>query len=510
MLRKGFQFISLLIFLPLDIAALAIFCLVELLWIPFSFLQSRKIVSRKVSALRASLVILTWEGLPLLKEYLPSVVTAVETDGRNHEILVVDNGSTDGTVEYLQEHFPSVNVLPLEKNFGFSEGNNRGVKAARHEIVILLNNDMQADPGFISPLLEGFQDEDTFAVSSQVFFQDKSRRREETGKTRGRWDRGFFEPFHDEVLAGDTTRKTIPILWGGGGSCAFDRQKFLDLGGFDTLFHPFYYEDTDLSYQAWKRGWKVWFAPGSVVLHRHRGTSQRKFGEHFVQNITRKNQYLFVWKNITHPLWLLEHFLWLPYHQARLIRQTSLFFELLAFCRAWRQLPACLYKRIRGRGQHRRSDPDIFAITGNTVPEQGGPSIDFRQTQSSDQLGSGWYEWEPTTTGGYRWTARRCVFFLFPSGRESALELEGNIPELSLYRRASLRLKVFCGEQLLASHRLTQSGSLRWQWPLPKPHQTGPPLKFELRLNATFSPARTGSGTDSRELGILIISLNLV
>ncbi len=70
----------------------------------------------------------------------------------------------------------------------------------------------------------------------------------------------------------ETIRDLYPCAYGGGGSCAFDRRKFLELGGFDELLAPFYLEDTDLGYMAWKRGWKNLYQPASVVYHEHRGT----------------------------------------------------------------------------------------------------------------------------------------------------------------------------------------------------------------------------------------------
>ena len=191
-----------------------------------------------------------------------------------YEVIVVDNGSRDDSVEFLREEFPEVRVVSLDRNYHFAHGSNVGVGAAKNDVVVLLNNDMFVDPGFLRPLLDGFTDERVFAVSSQIFFQDRERRREETGKTGGEWQRGTLELFHGEITAGDLQRKTVPVLWAGGGSCAVDRHKFQALGGFDKLYYPFYLEDTDLSWEAWRRGWTVWMAPASTVIHKHRGTTR--------------------------------------------------------------------------------------------------------------------------------------------------------------------------------------------------------------------------------------------
>lgn len=355
----------LLLFLPFDLLVGLFLILADIASLPLFLFSTRKNPLPKPDLSRASIIVLNWEGRHLLEEFLPSVVEAVKHDGRNHEILVVDNGSRDGSVEFLGTHFPSVRVIPLSRNCKFTGGNNAGVAAAQSDIVVFLNNDMEVDRDFLKPLLEGFQDETVFAVSCQVFFQDKTRRREETGNTKVRWKLGFIEPYHGEVPEkGSGGESYLPIFWGGGGSCAFDRNKFLAVGGLDTLYDPFYLEDTDLSYQAWKRGWKSLLAVDSVVVHKHRGTNKQKFGDNFVDNTIRKNQYLFIWKNITFFPWTLSHLLHLPLIQAGFLNQTHWQFETKAFFRALRQFPEALAKRYRRRNEYELEDPEIFDRTG--------------------------------------------------------------------------------------------------------------------------------------------------
>ena len=353
---------ALLLMAPLDLLVALGLCLGEILYLPFSLFRRKLPASGPPDRRLATLIVLNWDGRHLLEEFLPSVVEAVRRDGRDHEILVVDNGSRDDSVAFLKARYPQVKVVALDRNRRFTGGNNAGVQAATGDVAVLLNNDMEVDPHFLRPLLEGFRDENVFAVTSQVFFQDKSRRREETGATRSRWLRGFPEPYHDEIPPGQAG-VCLPVFWAGGGSSAFDRRKFLALGGLDTLYDPFYLEDLDLSYQAWKRGWKSLLAVDSLVVHKHRGTNRGKFGDNFVDNTIRKNQYLFVWKSITDARWILQHFLFLPLTQARFMAQTNVRFELRAFFKALLQFPEALYKRFRHRPWYRRSDASIFAET---------------------------------------------------------------------------------------------------------------------------------------------------
>ena len=252
----------------------------------------------------ASVVIPNWNGRDLLEKYIPSIVTALAGNPRN-EIVVVDNGSSDGSAAFLAKNFPMVRVLALPKNLGFGGGSNAGFVAAKNDIVVLLNSDMRVDAGFLGPLLEPFTDPELFAVSCQIFFSDPNKLREETGLTQAEWEAGTLRVRH---RIDDEVKSAFPCFYGGGGSCAFDRRKFQELGGFDHLLAPFYLEDTDLGFLAWKRGWKVLYQPASIVYHEHRGTIGKKFSQAYIQSILKKNFVLFTWKNIHEWSKLWQHF----------------------------------------------------------------------------------------------------------------------------------------------------------------------------------------------------------
>jgi len=266
--------------------------------------SKRPPVDRLPSLDGASVVIPNWNGRDLLAKYLPPIQAALAGSDKN-EILVIDNGSSDGSAEFLREYFPAVRVLALDRNLGFGGGSNEGFRVARNDVVVLLNSDMRVEPDFLPPLLAGFTDEKVFAVSCQIFFSDPAKKREETGLTQGWWENGGLKVGHRIDSA---VTSLFPCFYGGGGSCAFDRRKFLELGGFDELFRPFYFEDTDLGYQAWKRGWKVLYQPASVVYHEHRGTIGKKFAASQIDAVLKQNFILFSWKNIHEWRRLWSHF----------------------------------------------------------------------------------------------------------------------------------------------------------------------------------------------------------
>jgi len=306
----------------------------------------------------ASVVIPNWNGRDLLEKYLPSVIDAL-SDSPQNEIIVVDNGSEDGSAQFVREHFPQVRVLALEHNLGFGGGSNAGFEAAINDIVFLLNSDMRVERDFLQPLLNGFDDDKTFAVSCQIFFTDPNRVREESGLTEGWWSQGGLRVRH---RIEPEIRQLYPCFYGGGGSCAFDRKKFLELGGFDELLKPFYLEDTDLGYLAWKRGWKVLYQPASVVYHEHRGTIGKRFSEAYIQSVLKKNFLLFTWKNIHDWRWLGSHFLytWGGATLSWLAGDSPERPSFSGILRAFLVLPRALVSRVRARRLAIVSDQQAF------------------------------------------------------------------------------------------------------------------------------------------------------
>jgi GT2 family glycosyltransferase/glycosyltransferase involved in cell wall biosynthesis len=349
-------YLPLLILSPLLIAVPMVAIAIEdALWILFG--RKHLPANKKPDTSCASLVIPNWNGRDLVEKYLPSVVDAMSKHPGN-EVIVVDNASTDGSAAFIKSHFPTVRVLELPENRGFGGGSNAGFRAAKNDIVVLLNSDMRVDPNFLQPLLDAFTDECVFAVSCQIFFSDPAKLREETGLTQVWWQGGRLRVRHRI----DDIQNAYPCFYAGGGSSAFDRRKFLELGGFDSLLHPFYMEDTDLGFLAWKRGWKVLYQPRSVVFHEHRGTIGRKFSQSYIQSILKKNFALFCWKNIHERRKLLAHFgsSWADAVVSAIAGDSPERANLRGLCRAVLQLPAALTSRWRAKRLALVSDSETF------------------------------------------------------------------------------------------------------------------------------------------------------
>src|ERR1700722_3509963 len=156
-LARLLRAILLLILSPfMLLAAVLALALTDFAWLLFG--RKREPARQACRRDAASVVIPNWNGRDLLEQYLPSVIAALAGNPEN-EIIVVDNGSTDGSAAFVRTAFPDVKLLALDRNLGFGGGSNAGFRAAKNDIVVLLNSDMQVSPNFLAPLVRGFRDE---------------------------------------------------------------------------------------------------------------------------------------------------------------------------------------------------------------------------------------------------------------------------------------------------------------------------------------------------------------
>ncbi len=219
----------------------------------------------------ATVVIPNWNGRALLLECLASLQTIGQPDS-SAELIVVDNGSTDGSAQMVRDDFPRVRLLANDTNRGFAAACNQGARAASTGHVAFLNNDARVDRGWLQPLLDTMAREaDVAAVGSLVL--DWSGKTIDFGRSgltplaRGiQLDHG--QPV-EEAPTGVTEQ-----LFANGAAMLVRRDLFLEVGGFDERFFA-YYEDVDLGWRYWVMGWRVLLEPASRIFHRHHGTSRR-------------------------------------------------------------------------------------------------------------------------------------------------------------------------------------------------------------------------------------------
>ncbi len=244
--------------------------------------------------MKATLIIINHNGRDLLAESVPAALAAARR-AEGHAVMVADDASTDDSVEFLHRQFPEVLVLALPRR-GFGAACNAGVAAAETEAAVLLNNDVVATPDFLDPLLAGLSQPEVFAVGCKFLNPDGSLTDALGNRTSGRWDRGLLY-IHHETRA-ERLQSTCLQLYPNGGGMAFWRDKWAALGGFDPLFRPLYWEDADIGYRAWGRGWRVLFEPASVVYHDQGSTMARLHRPAHIELMSAKNAVLFAWKNL--------------------------------------------------------------------------------------------------------------------------------------------------------------------------------------------------------------------
>lgn len=247
-----------------------------------------------------SVVIPSRNGKQLLQTHLPEVVRQIaQMPG---EIIVVDNGSNDGTGEFLQSSFPGVIVAHSDGALSFARAVNRGVRKARYSHVCLLNNDMAIEGGFFEALFEAFRSvPDLFCATAQIFFPP-GQRREETGKAvmppSGERNNEDF-PVRCEIP--DPDEDQTYVLYGSGGCSLFDTAKLLALRGLDEVYEPAYVEDLDLGFRAWQQAWPSVFVAGARVIHQHRATTSRYYSAEFLEQTLEMNYLRFLARAIASP-----------------------------------------------------------------------------------------------------------------------------------------------------------------------------------------------------------------
>ena len=299
-----------------------------------------------------TLIITNWNGAQLLRECLPTVIKAVEYDtAHSYEIMVIDDCSPDNSLEVLEQEFPTIRREKTPRNLGFQEANNYAVRLAESRLVMPMNNDIKLDEKALYHLAKYFDSGDVFAVSGMFFGFDQSTFL--YGNRGGYFQNGHF------YLYEKSDRDDSQTLFACGGAFLVDRKRYLDLGGFDSLYHPLYYEEIDLSYRALKRGWKVLYEPESVAYHKVQATITQQEKRKRIGYISARNNYLFIWKNILDGEMTLAFLFYTPLFLLRDLCKFKFRFWV-AFFMALKRLPAALAGRSREKNEVCFSDREIL------------------------------------------------------------------------------------------------------------------------------------------------------
>ncbi|MBR1798403.1 MAG: glycosyltransferase family 2 protein [Bacteroidales bacterium] len=246
--------------------------------------------------MNTAVVILNWNGQKMLERFLPSVIANTEAD-----IIVADNGSTDNSVAFMQECYPSIPLILLDKNYGFAEGYNRALSQLPHKYFLLLNNDVECTPNWLTNM-ERMMDKypDVAIIQPKIRMFDDRERFEYAGAAGGFIDK-YGYPFcrgrlfnHIEKDNGQYDDE-CEIFWATGAAMMVRADVWRKLSGFDSDFFA-HMEEIDFCWRAKNSGCKVMYCPNSVVVHVGGGTLPKS--SPFKAQLNFRNNLAMLYKNL--------------------------------------------------------------------------------------------------------------------------------------------------------------------------------------------------------------------
>ena len=260
-----------------------------------------------------AVAVLNRNGKHHLKECLDSLA---QQSYRNYSVYVVDNGSTDGSVDFAREEFPWVRVIAFDRNYGFAEAYDRAIEMLQYDFVALLNNDVAVDGEWLEKLVEEiFKDESIAACGSKILlYGDRSRLNHAGGRFTligAGYDVGLYEKDSKEYNRGGYVGCVC------GAAMIVRRDVFTRIGGFDPDFFA-YFEDVDFCWRAWLYGFKVVYVPSSRVYHKFGGSWGSVYGGYRVY-LGERNRLLTIFKNFEAARLLRAMILSIPYVSARFV-----------------------------------------------------------------------------------------------------------------------------------------------------------------------------------------------
>jgi len=243
-----------------------------------------------VAAPSVSVIVLNWNGLEDLKTCLASLIQ-LDYPAERLELIVCDNGSSDGSVQFVRSQFPSVRMVALDRNYGFAEGNNRAAAEARNDWIAFLNNDLRVPQDWLRSLVAPlYLQPDLASIASRIMTWDGTEV-DFVGGSMNFYGHAFQLNFREHASRHDEARR---ILFACGGAMLVRREIFLEVGGFDSDFF-IYFEDVDLGWRLNVLGYDVWYTPDATVYHRHHGAT-KNWISHGVQVLYDRNALWSIYK----------------------------------------------------------------------------------------------------------------------------------------------------------------------------------------------------------------------
>lgn len=272
------------------------------------------------------------------------------------EILIV-NDDPEKSIKKEIKSFKENNIFLIEnrKNLGFGQSVNIGAKYAKGDYLFLLNTDVILNnKNYLHALKYFNENPNLFAVS----FAQVEKDNQIVGKNILYFKDGLF--CHQKA----NNLNFGFNAWAEGGACLIDKKKFNYLGGFDNLYSPFYWEDVDLSYRAWKAGFKILFDPKILVEHHHETTISKYFDKNKIKTIAYRNQLIFSLKNTTNFDLILKFIFFLFKRLAKSIMTFDLIYLKVVIVFILK-IPLIIIKKIFNKKIYKISDKKIISFFKN-------------------------------------------------------------------------------------------------------------------------------------------------
>jgi GT2 family glycosyltransferase len=238
-----------------------------------------------------AIVILNWNGKQFLEQFLPSVLASTYS---NKRVIMADNASTDDSVEYVQSHFPTVEILTSTQNYGFAKGYNYFLQQVQADYYVLLNSDVEVTPGWIEPVIELLQSNPDIAAAQPKLLSWSIKDEFEYAGASGGWIDALGYPFTRgrlfDVFEKDKGQynDAAPVFWATGAALFIKASCYHEVNGFDDYFFA-HMEEIDLCWRLQRKGYRIYVCPQSTVYHVGGGTlpkgSERKVYFNFRNNL---------------------------------------------------------------------------------------------------------------------------------------------------------------------------------------------------------------------------------
>lgn len=310
--------------------------------------------------MKIDIIIPNYNGSNLLKKNLPKVFAA--TKNYDSRIIVVDDGSKEEdrknlrvVISDFKKNNKNIELIEHKSNKGFSSAVNTGVKNSSADVVVLMNSDVIPNEDFMKDPVERIRNDEMLFGVGCLDESIEERKIVLRGAGKARWEKGLLHHSEGDINFEET-------FWISGGSSFFVRSVYQKLGGMDEIYNPFYWEDIDLSYRAQKAGYKIIFDKKSIVKHLHEeGAIKTNFKKKKVITIAYRNQFIFIWKNITDFNLIFNHLVFLPTNFLGALKREDMEF-IKGFFLAVAKLPVIIGKRNSQKKYYQKKDREILDL----------------------------------------------------------------------------------------------------------------------------------------------------